>query len=352
MATSWKVRQYQDGDESGIVDLMNVEPQEKPYTLERWRWRYESNPYGFITTVAEAKGQIVGHMGLFFLPIRIGRHVLMGAQASELAVHPNFRRQGMFLAIGKQMVRAAKEQNVRLIYGFPNEPAYRGHIQYGWFDVAKVPVLGIFLDSYESTKQRTRKIPAHFLLRKLGRLVDRMYQYKRKKLKIAEIAVEKTSFFDTRFEAFWDDLTIKNANIRVERSSKYLNWRYRQRRDAHYDIFSAVENDYPKGFVVTAIEESQKRRIGYITDIFAHSKPIFHKLLVSSIAFLETQLVDSVKCLMVPELEEYKLLKEAGFTAFQYSPLRMCARPSDESLLDQVNLRQGWYVSYGDCDFV
>jgi hypothetical protein len=67
----WKVRIYQEGDETGIIDLMNLvfrqTKYDMEYTRERamkfWSWKYKTAPRGFLTVVADDHGKLVGHIG-------------------------------------------------------------------------------------------------------------------------------------------------------------------------------------------------------------------------------------------------------------------------------------------------
>jgi len=64
----WKVRPYQEGDETQIVDLYNLdlkleserrgeETTRRQYTLDDWLWAFKNNPYGFLAIVGEHEGE-------------------------------------------------------------------------------------------------------------------------------------------------------------------------------------------------------------------------------------------------------------------------------------------------------
>ena len=101
MVQVWKVRMYQEGDEIGIVSLVNLVFPSSEYRMRCWLWEYKNNPYRFLTVVAEHKGKIVGHMGLFLIDVKVGNRVIRRSQACDLCVHPDFRHQGMFFGYGK-----------------------------------------------------------------------------------------------------------------------------------------------------------------------------------------------------------------------------------------------------------
>jgi len=135
------IRVYKKGDEEGYVKLMNLVFPRYECDLQRWRWEFADNPFGSIQVFADFNGEIIGHMGLIFVPIKIGDHIFQGLQAVDLAVHPSFRGKGIFINIGKKLMYEAAKEGIVISYGVPNEPAYRGHLKYGWFFVSYIPVL-------------------------------------------------------------------------------------------------------------------------------------------------------------------------------------------------------------------
>ena len=349
----WKVRLYKEGDEAGIVRLMNLEPREREYLMARWMWRYKNNPYGFITAVGVHDDEIVGHMGLFLMKIKVGDQTIMGSQASELVVHPNFRRQGMFLTIGKTIMKKAFEEKVWLTYGFPNPPAYRGHLKYGWFDVSMIPVLVTYLNTYEATKNKWTKLKGFDpIMKRFSRFVDYFYSSKRqRKLPAAEnVSITEISSFDERINEFWSRM-VKNYSIAVVRNCEYLNWRYFQNPEINYKVFLAEKNQV-EGFLVTAIQESKGRKVGYFIDVLSTSMDVFQNLICATIEHLSRQSVDSIKCLMLKNHVWYKTLKEHGFTDFTHPKLRMCARVNSSHFFPPYKMAKEWYVTYGDCDFL
>jgi predicted N-acetyltransferase YhbS len=325
----WKVRSYHDGDEVGIVELQNTEPRTRPYMLERWFWRYKNNPYGFLTVVAEHDGKIVGHMAWWLLEMKFGGKKIVASQASELVVHPGYRRQGMFLAMGKALAEMAQDQGVQFTYGFPNAPAYVGHLQYGWVDVAQIPMLAGYFDTYPMIRRPLSSI-ANLFYRKLTK-------------KIVTIDIAKIDRFPESINTLTENALLRYG-IFVERNAKYLNWRFFQNPEQQYEVFA-----YEKGYVVTLAESLDKRKVGYIVDIVAEDDEAFLALTQKAIAELAKHGVDSVKCLMQPS---HYLLKRVGFTFFPKRKQTLIARvntPSFQHIYD-ANKRD-WFITYGDCDF-
>ncbi len=328
----WKVRPYHDGDEIGIVALQNNEPNGRPYTLKHWFWRYKNNPYGFLTVVAEHDGKIVGHMGWWLLKMRFGGKTVVASQASELAVHKDYRRQGMFLAIGKALAEMAQVQKVHFTYGFPNAPAYAGHLQYGWMDVTQIPLLTGYFDTYPMIGRPFSSV-ANLFYRKL------------KKEPEPDQAIAKINRFPESISSLTRDV-LSHHGIFVERDAEYLNWRFCENPERKYEVFA-----YEEGYVVTSTESFGQRNVGYIIDLVSKDEASFLALSQKAIMELAKHEVDSIKCLITSSSQD--TLKKTGFTFFPKRNQTLIARVNTEDFQQIYNAnKQSWFITYGDCDFI
>ena len=110
---------------------------------------------GSIPFVAEAAGQVIGHVGLLPVPLRImGRDVGCGG-VHGVATHPDFRRQGYFRALLQELVAYAQSRFETLFLttlhpeyftgaGFRVIPEYTGLAQLA--DSAPIPSRLLGLD--------------------------------------------------------------------------------------------------------------------------------------------------------------------------------------------------------------
>lgn len=355
----WKVRFYHEGDETGIVDLYNMdlkmdskgrgeESSLKEYSLETWLWNFKKDPFGFLTVVGEHEGKIVGHMSLFYLDMKIGERTVRASQASGLFVHPDYRGQGIFLAIGKTMVQQAAEEGVPFTFGFPNEPAYHGHLKYGWFDVSMIPVMTTYFDISKSVK--AKGIPLAGLV---SRLINHYYAEKRgQKIPSEDLRITKISHFDERIDEFWNRVSSNHGMI-VIRNRKYLNWRYFEKPNATYDVFLAERNGQIEGYLVTNKLQSESANVGWIIDVLCSSRNVLMNLVHAAIEYLREFSVDSIKCLIQKNQVEYQGLQKLGFTGYPRPKQRLCARINSPHISQMYKeVADEWYVTYGDCDFM
>jgi len=364
---SWTIRPYKEGDETGYITLMNnVFPRYK-CDLKRWHWESIDNPFGSIQIFGDFRGKIVGHMELICVPIKIENHVIRGSQAVDLAVHPSFRHKGMFLEIGKKLMQNAANEGIPISYGVPNEPAYRGHLKYGWFHVSEIPIL---------IKIMSNKGFAIFVLAKFLGLVRRphfklmlkfMVQIKNL-IKVFFIGHYKNvlftndfkkhivSSFNERIDKLWKKAS-KQFRLIIVRNAEYLNWRYVRKPHSKYAILTVEKNCGIEGFVVlsTEIHGPLKLKEGFIVDIFAKSENAIHSLLQLALSYFVKENVDLATCWMMKNHVPYNCLLERGFINDSLSSQKLiCRINTDDKEFKKLYRRveKEWFFTMGDSDIV
>jgi len=378
----WKLHMYEEGDERGFVRLTNqVYSQDRKHSIEFWLWKYKKNPFGFVEALAKCQGKIVGHMGLVPVDIKIGNRIVRGAQAVDLVVHPNSRRQGIFLALGKTLMKEASEEGIPVAYGIPNEPAFSGHLKYGWFYVCRIPVLFNFLSMrtflrfllvklyYFFRKQQIkfRHVQPLFFLKSvlswIGSLPYMLAKSKdRKALTIKNFQVQQILSFDNRINDLWEDVS-KNLSIALVRKKEYLNWRYFEKPCSDYKVFVAEKNSTIEGYIILSIETprdwgslSPKKR-GYVVDFLARSKSAFQCLIQTAIQYFKHEKVDSIVCWATRKHFAYECLVRNGFKYDVFLPkIRLISRINTHArtrtlrrtLEDPCN----WFFTMGDSDHI
>ena len=80
-----------------------------------------------VSMIAEADGQVIGHYGLWGVPIRLGFELVAGAQSVDTMTHPDYRGRGVKvrLAQGHGYRRAARH---RCALRFPEQKRISGDI--------------------------------------------------------------------------------------------------------------------------------------------------------------------------------------------------------------------------------
>lgn len=382
MKRSWKVRMYEEGDETGFLELFNLVFSSQ-LNVNHWLWKYKNNPFGFIQTVTECEGQIVGHMGLVPVNMKVGDSVVRGAQAVDLAVHPRFRRQGMFLEIGKTLMKEAAEEAIPIVYGVPNEPAYYGHMKYGWFYVGRIPVLTKFLSV--SGLLRFSLVKLYYFIRRRytpvsGKENLRLFPFLKslfkwicsfqctrknkgvKTLSARSFSIRQVSSFDSRVDDLWNDAA-KVFTLSIVRKKRYLTWRYFEKPYSNYTVFFAEKDGSLKGYVILSIGKPwdwgvvSLKKLGYIVDILAVSKEVADHLIQAAIQYFSQQKVDLILCWMMENHFVHKCLTKNDFKydkTFQEVTLisRINVPPQFSTPREKIEDERNWFFTIGDSDLI
>lgn len=294
MKGQWTIRPLIEKDEAEVIELLRSVGFGTS-TKEMWKWKFKDDPFGFIGTVGVSDDRVVGHMSLMLVDMQIGYTIVRGAQAASLAVAPKFRREGMFIEIGKALMKDAADKNIPLVYGIPNEPAFRGHLKYGWFLVGAIPVLSKFL---------SRKTLARFLWRRLFWIRTFMkrpflflktwfgwfgYLFSRSKWRrikpIEEAKIRELTLFDSGVDHLWKRIS-GNYSAAIVRSHKYLNWRYFGQTASPYKVFAVNANGSLEGYLVLSVPTStDPNNEAHIVDLLASSNDVTESLLAFAVDY-------------------------------------------------------------------
>jgi GNAT superfamily N-acetyltransferase len=340
--------------------MNNVFPRYK-CDLKRWRWEFKENPYGSLQIFGDSEGKIVGHMGLIGVPIKLDNTTVQGSQAVDLAVAPEFRGRGMFVEIGKKLMQEAKNKGFTVSYGVPNEPAYGGHLKYGWFYVSEIPVL---------TKMISRKSLGFFALAKLRDLLKqpllssisnfmillrdliRTTAVKsRKPLGLESFRKRIITSFDDQFDRLWREVSAQHKFL-IVRDKTYLNWRYIKRPYSNYVILAVERNDTIEGYVVLSTEVCALKK-GYIVDMFAKSEESIRLLIQLACDYFAEESADFAVCWMMKNQLPYSCLLEHGFVNDTSSSTQLiCRINTSDSAFNRLyrSVERDSFFTIGDSD--
>lgn len=371
LSQRWSVRLYREGDEQGILELMNLAGIKRK--IEDWSWEYVENPFGHLIGVAEYGRQIIGHMALVPVYMKTRLESVKGCQAVDLIVHPKFRGQGIFLAIGKFLVNEAEKQGISIAYGFPNKPAHSGHLKYGWFDVCEVPFLvkpvannriADFLGDNRivgslnrfdvSKKIMNSVLSAGFsAISFFARVFNRIQIGNTDNIEIC-----RAESIDNRIGDFWNEVSKDYMNI-VVRDEKYMNWRYFEKPNTKYTVLFAEKRGKILGYVILCSENKKNLKYGCIVDILAslEQKSIIQLLISKAVEEFRREKVDLVVCWMLNKSRSgrvyYRILEANGFIRVPGRPNPLIARVNSPSLSTEfVYDSADWYVTIGDSDHI
>ena len=120
MSKNFIVRHYSHGDEAKIVELLEFVFRGWPNfdinctTREHWTWKYLVNPYNVnIINIAAINDKIIGVNHSVIKKVKLGEKYTLTGVGADVAVHPDFRRLGVFNALIEFRDRVFNENKIR-----------------------------------------------------------------------------------------------------------------------------------------------------------------------------------------------------------------------------------------------
>ena len=213
------IRPFRAGDEAGLLAGHNqIFPAR---SLAHWQWKFRDNPTGQIHTMV-AEHATAGLVGAYVtLPAHYwieGKRRIVG-QCVDLWVLPEHRRAGPRPGLFVNLANAHYE-----LWGGKGE--HQNSFHHGW-PIATWRIGQKYL-RYEMVRDWD------FLFREVppGGLPPRA--------SAGELEVRKVARFDAATDALWADFA-KTTQLATIRDSRYLNWRYADAHDAHYELYECRE---------------------------------------------------------------------------------------------------------------
>jgi len=120
-ALEYEVRPYEEGDEAGIVELLGLALPGWPgfdpgvSTVEHWEWKF-GDPDGSLVSVAESGGAVVGCSHVILCRCIVDGEELLLGNGLNVAVHPDFRKRGIFNAMTEQRMEMMRDRGVSLAF--------------------------------------------------------------------------------------------------------------------------------------------------------------------------------------------------------------------------------------------
>lgn len=237
---------------------------------ERWEWLYTRNPFlpsdfGVPGWIAVRDGHIIGHTGAMPVSVTLGGHTTLAAWSVDTFVLPEARGGG----VGKQL-QTANQHAHRLFMSLEMSAANRAIKKK--LGAADGPAVSLF---YRPLRVLTRQLAADGILGlqsragRVGRLIGQAayagaWQLAGRHLcrRIARRTPARppaalpslsllpiTGRFDETADALWARVRGQYA-FAVERSSRYLNWKYREQPFMPHQCCYVMDGDEIEGLLV------------------------------------------------------------------------------------------------------
>jgi hypothetical protein len=244
----------------------------KNVPLDHWQWKYLNTPLGTDVVVAVSEGKIIGVTHNILLHLKLGPSVVLTHLGADSTTHQNYRGIGVFGAILNLIEKIRIEKKVRLEYAISGNPIVRkewgkrGRLPFPHPVSYMVRIRDVRLHLTMRPMENAAILSSiHSVLKNLNRIIRALKFSSKPKDDFEVIQIQS---FDDNNDTFWEEIK-PQYNFILDKSSKFLNWRYCDSRAGNFIIKKAVKDGKVLGYIVTELVKDEKYNEGFIVDLLA-----------------------------------------------------------------------------------
>ncbi len=321
-----QIREYRDGDEAQIVNLLELIFEGWPdfdisgSSLDHWMWKHKDNPYGkSIIATGRMKEEIISCLHYIPIRIKIGSKVVTTGNGTDAAVHKDYRRMGIYSKMRSLLYNVMLNENMYSTCSLDSVPILIQNAERRFPRLPSDVRIFKYIKNPSRYFQSKDRSPLKNLTYNIGyrslnifqRLSKRQYSTKEP----GNMKLEFSRKFDSSFTDFWKEISDHYEFILI-RDMSFMNWRLQDERAGKYIIIQAKENDKLVGYSVLRINRFEPSKLdGYIVDLLAipHRDDILHELILKSKMFFDNNGVNSVNAMCNKGNFKEKILISHGF---------------------------------------
>jgi len=361
MDKTWAMRDYHEGDEEGIFELLKAVYPEREHDYGRWlrwwRWMYKDNPAGpGRIGIAEHNNKIVGHYAIVPLRLSIMGKTVLASQALDGLTHPDYRRTKIFETLVRKVHADGARDGIRIVYGFPNQFSRAGLVgKLDWFDIANMQLMLKVINWKDAIGLLAKNQYLGSIFSPIASLLCDKTLLRRKRPNVAEgLTVKEVTSFDERLDILWSKVA-NQFHIMVLRDDAYLRWRYGA-PETNYSIFIAEKDSEVLGYLVLKYMNMTDNgiKVGIIFDMVAQSKDVLDPLIRKLISACQQNKVALIQYQLRVNKVYRRVLKRNGFISLPFSKgSHFCAYSTRTDIAQQfLRNPDNWFVQIGDSDLV
>jgi hypothetical protein len=242
MKEAWTIRR-EEKDDLKRLRVFYRECFGRELDEKRRNWFHHEAPTGPVRSyIAEELGtqRILATYGLLPILLRHNEREIPASLAVGAAVHPDFRRRGLFVQMGRTVLNEEHREKTSITLGKPNKSALPGHRKVGWNVFS--PLAKLYKKSPERRDHRCLELET----------------------------------FDERFDVFSQRIS-KRFSFLILKDARFMNWRLRA-PGQNYVRFVFERNGTLAGYAVIKRYEGPKGRVTHILDLHADDESALTEL--------------------------------------------------------------------------
>ncbi len=319
--TIWKIRSFNKRDIEHFLGWRKLVAR-RDKDMAFWKWEYLKGPWGPVATLlAIDNNNIVGQYSTQRYESFYFGEKIMASLSFDTGTHPEYRRQGIFTTLGTNHFENEGKQNIHFSTGFPNENFWPGGKKIGWRELCPLPLLA--------------------------------------NSNIVDITVEKTSNYEINeiqrfgngFKRFSEKFK-DNIPIYLNRTVKYLNWRFVDKPGLIYQKYSIYDKSGEMvAYFVTKYFKSDSQTILHLIDfLLPNSEGIYQIVLNFLIHNAKERMINQISMFLNKYHPFCDYLRKYGFKYSHTNQVYIIRK--NTIALDEGDLfeEKNHHITMGDSD--
>jgi hypothetical protein len=237
--------------------------------------------------------------------------------AADTAVHPEYRRRGIYNKLIELSNIYAGKPGTDIVYYVSSNPV----LVEKWSKTRRsFPYNVLNLVWIADVDKQLEAMPMKYpYLVKTG--VKGLQTFKKlretlsKEPETCPYVINEVTSYDQRIDSFWEKIDHNYRFITI-RNRDYLNWRFCDPRAGRYHIFQAEDNGEIQGYISLFVNRLNKKYpIGFIADLLTlpEKKGVTESLIMNALEFFKDNKVNIINCQVVQGHSNEIALKKLGF---------------------------------------
>ena len=282
---SWKTRSIRNSDIfplGALTHLIYGNIWKRAGDADYYQWKFYSEglpkPNGRVATIGD---DVVGFQSSCHRRFRFGPRTFYSTELGDSMTHPDYRRQGMWGTITRQVIDDALERGFMPVNGFPNTFSYPGYIKkQSMVHYLNLTRLALVLRPIPLVMKSVLPLA---LSETFSRLSDNIREAW---IRIAcgidpSIRVNRDCKVSAWADQLWEH-EMGRMEAGVVKDAEYLRWRFEKNPDDYRIYLASDQHGEPLGFLITKIRENEhKGTFGFIADMLVpgRNRKVLHRLL-------------------------------------------------------------------------